>query len=67
MAKLSVILKQVLSHGLEYPKGASFFFEGFNDLDEKDRLVSHIIDSAQKVDGTQLFHGRLNKIPDQKK
>ena len=66
MAKPSVILEQVLANGLKYPKGASFFFEGFNGLDDKDRLVSHIIDSAQQVDGTQLVPGRLNKTPNQK-
>ena len=67
MAEPSVILEQVLSHGLKYPKGASFCFEGYTGVDDKDRLVSHIIDSAKKVDGTQLVPGRYNKTPKQKK
>ena len=67
MDKPSVILEQVLSHGLKYPKWASFCFERFNGLGDKDRLVSHIIDSAQKVNGTQLVPGHLDKNPNQKK
>lgn len=67
MAKPSIILEQVLSHGLKYPKGTSFFFEGFNGVDDKDQLVSHIIDSTQKVDGNQLVPVRLNQNPKQKK
>ena len=66
MAEPSVILEQVLSHGLKYPKGASFCLEGFNGLNDIDQLVSHIIDSAKKVDGTQLVPGRYNKTPKQK-
>ena len=51
---------------LNYPKAASFCFDGFHGVNDKDRLVSHIIDSAKKVDGTQLVPGRYNNTPNQK-
>ena len=67
MAPPSSHFETILSHELKYPKGASFCFDGFNGLDDKDRLVSHIIDCAKKIDGTQLVQGRYNKTPNIKK
>ena len=67
MAEPSQLLKVILSEELKYPNGASFCFEGFQGVKDKDRLVSHIIDSAKKVDGTQLVPGRYNNTPNQKK
>ena len=66
MAKLSLQFEVILSHGLRYTKGASFYFEGINSVDDQHRLVSHIIDCAKKIDDTQLVPGRYNKIPSQK-
>ena len=67
MAPPSSHYETILSQILKYPKGASFCFEGFHGLDDKDRLVSHIIDCAKKIDGTQLVQGRYNKNPNIKK
>ena len=67
MAEPSQLLKVILSEELKYPKGASFCFDGFHGVNDKDRLVSHIIDSAKKIDGTQLVPGRYNKTPNPKK
>ena len=65
MAKPSEQFKVILSDELKYPKGASFCFDGFYGVNDKDRLVSHIIDSAKKEDGTQLIPGRYNNTPNQ--
>ena len=67
MAEPSEQFKVILSDELKYPKGASFCFDGFNGVNDKDRLVSHIIDSAKKDDGTQLVPGRYLNTPKQKK
>ena len=67
MAEPSQLLKVILSEELNYPKGASFCFDGFHGVNDKDRLVSHIIDSAKNVDGTQLVPGRYNNTPNQRK
>ena len=66
MAEPSQLFKVILSEELKYPKGASFCFDGFNGVNDKDRLVSHIIDSAKKEDGTQLVPGRYNNTPNKK-
>ena len=66
MAEPSEVFKLILSDQLKYPKGASFCFDGFKSVNDKDRLVSHIIDSAKKVDGTQLVPGRYNNTPAKK-
>ena len=66
MAPPSSHYETILSHELKYPKGASFCFEGFHGIDDKDRLVSHIIDCAKKIDGTQLVQGHYNKTPNLK-
>ena len=67
MAKPSEQFKVILSDELKYPKGASFCFDGFKGVDDKKRLVSHIIDSAKKEDGTQLVPARYLNTPKQKK
>ena len=66
MDKPSLQFEVILSHELKYPKGASFFFEGFNGVEDQHRLVSHIIDWAKKIDVTQLVSGYYNKTPSQK-
>jgi len=67
MAEPSQLFNVILSDELKYPKGASFCFDGFYGVNDKDQLVSHIIDSAKKEDGTQLVPGRYNNTPTQKK
>lgn len=54
MNKPSLQLELILSQVLKYPTGALFCLERYNGVDEKNRLVLHIIDCAKKIDGTQL-------------
>ena len=45
-----LIMKDVL----KYPIGCSFCFEGYNGVDDYEKLKNHIIDCASRTDGTQL-------------
>ena len=56
----------ILACVLKYPKGDFFYFEGFNGVADQHQLVSHIIDCAKKIDGTQLVPDCYNKTPSQK-
>ena len=42
---------------LKYPKGCSFYFEGYNGVNDYERLKDFLIDSACKTDGTRLTVG----------
>ena len=39
---------------LKYPKGCSFCFEGYNGVEDFERLKNYLIDCASTTDGTQL-------------
>ena len=62
----SLILQTAL-YALKYPKKTSFCFEGFHGIGDQERLTSHIVDSALKSDGTELFTGINNHLPHIKK
>ena len=40
--------------GLDYPKGWSCYFPGYNGVDDFERLKNYLIDCASTTDGTQL-------------
>ena len=66
MVPLSLILQHEL-YALKYPNKTSFCFEGFHGLGDKDRLISHIVESALKSDGTELVKGSIKYTPETKK
>ena len=49
----NVTLLQMEQH-YKYPKGCSFFFEGYNGVEDFERLKNMLISCASKSDGTQL-------------
>ena len=59
MARPSEVLKVILIKELHYPPGASFYFDGYNGVEDQDKLVSHIIDTDVINNGSVLEKGRL--------
>ena len=59
MARPSEVLKVILMKELNYPPGASFCFDGYNGVEDQDKLVSHIIDTDVINNGSVLEKGRL--------
>ena len=66
MVQPSLILQTAL-YALKYPNKTSFCFEGFHGLGDKERLISHIVESALKSDGTELVKGSIKYTPETKK
>ena len=62
MVQPSIILQNEL-YALKYPNKTSFRFDGFQGLGNKERLISHIVDSALKADGTELVKGSIKYTP----
>ena len=54
LTKPSAVNKLIMETDLKYPKGCSFCFEGYNGVEDYDRLKEFLIDSACNTDGTQL-------------
>ena len=51
---------------LNYPKGCSFCFEGYNGVQDYERLKDYLIDCTSTTDGTQLtvaIHDEFIKEP----
>jgi len=59
MARPPEVLKVILIKELKYTPGASFCFVGYNGVEGKNRLVSHIIDTDVINNGSVLEKGRL--------
>ena len=59
MARPSEVLKVILIKQLKYPPGASFCYDGYNGVDDQDRLVSHIIDTDVMNNGSVLEKCRM--------
>ena len=62
MAKPPEVLKVILIKELKYPPGASFCFDGYNGVDDQNRLVSHIIDTDVINNGSVLEKGRTYRM-----
>ena len=62
----SIAVKTVLEATLGYPKGASFKFDGYNGVEDYDRLKGYLIDKASSSDGTQLVLGIADKLKTKK-
>ena len=54
LTKPSAVNKLIMETDLKYPKGCLFCFEGYNGVEDYDRLKDFLIDSACNTDGTQL-------------
>ena len=54
LTKPSAVNKLIMEADLNYPKGCSFCFEGYNGVNDYERLKDFLIDSACNTDGTQL-------------
>ena len=52
LTKPSAVNKLIMETDLKYPKGCSFCFEGYNGVEDYDRLKDSLIDSACNTDGT---------------
>ena len=50
----SNVKQLIMKDVLKYPIGCSFCFEGYNGVDDYEKLKNHIIDCASRTDGTQL-------------
>ena len=50
----SSVKQLIMKDELKYPNGCSFCFEGYNGVDDYEKLKNHIIDCASRTDGTQL-------------
>ena len=50
----SAVYKLIMKILLNYLKGCSFCFEGYNSAQDHERVKSYLIDYALKTDGTQL-------------
>ena len=50
----SNVKQLIMKDVLKYPIGRSFCFEGYNGVDNYEKLKNHIIDCASRTDGTQL-------------
>ena len=50
----SQLNKLIMKDELKYPQGCSFCFEGYNGVEDYDRLKDFLIDCASRTDGTQL-------------
>ena len=54
LTKPSIVNKLIMETDLKYPKGCSFCFEGYNGVNDFERLKNYLIDCASTSDGTQL-------------
>ena len=54
LTKPSSVNKLIMETNLKYPKGCSFYFEGYKGVEDYNRLKDFLINSACKTDGTQL-------------
>ena len=54
LTKPSAVTELIMKDVLNYPKGCSFYFEGYNGVEDFERLKDYLIDCASKTDGTQL-------------
>ena len=62
----SSVKQLIMKDELKYPNGCSFCFEGYNGVDDYDKLKNHIIDCASRTDRTQLtvaIHDEHDKNP----
>ena len=50
----STVKQLIMKDELKYLIGCSFCFEGYNGVDDYEKLKNHIIDCASRTDGTQL-------------
>ena len=50
----SNVTQLIMKDTFKYPIGCSFCFEGYNGVDDYEKLKNHIIDCASRTDGTQL-------------
>ena len=50
----SAVNELIMKILLNYPKGCSFCFEGYNGAQDHERVKSYLIDYALETDGTQL-------------
>ena len=62
MAKPPEVLKVILIKELKYPSGAFYCFDGYNGVDDQNRLVSHIIDTDVMNNGSVLEIGRTYRM-----
>ena len=50
----SNVTQLIMRNEFKYPIGCSFCFEGYDGVDDYEKLKNHIIDCASRTDGTQL-------------
>ena len=53
----TILTQSIMETDLRYPKGCSFYFEGFNGVKDYQRLKKFLIDSACNTVGTRLTVG----------
>ena len=59
---LSIVMKCVLKSILNYPKGTSFHVQGYQGVDNEERLKVYLIDKVSSSDSTQLVVGIADRL-----
>ena len=59
-------MKAVLETILNYPRGASFYFQGYKGVDDYEILKGYLIDKLLSLYGTQLILGIADRSNTQK-